>query len=88
MRCDRRGKRCRRRRRTPTISRRCWYDCVVEQPEPQGEDPHGSSEDLELSERQMAELDLRLAQHLAGPEGAIPWEQIDAEFESRYGSKG
>jgi putative addiction module component (TIGR02574 family) len=37
-----------------------------------------------LSEEQMAELDLRLAQHEEHPERASPWEEVRARLWSRH----
>ena len=37
----------------------------------------------ELSDELKAELDRRLAAHLANPDAAIPWEQVEAEALAR-----
>ncbi len=36
-----------------------------------------------LSEAECREIDRRLAAHLANPEAAIPWEQVEAEALAR-----
>ena len=38
-----------------------------------------------LTPAQAAELDRRLEAHRRNPEAAIPWEQVKAELEQKYG---
>lgn len=39
-----------------------------------------------LTDAQRAELDRRIADHKANPNDVIPWEEIEAEDRTRYGS--
>ncbi len=38
-----------------------------------------------LTEEQQAELDRRLAEYEANPEQALPWEEVYARLQARYG---
>ncbi|MEN9867771.1 MAG: hypothetical protein RL748_3361 [Pseudomonadota bacterium] len=49
-----------------------WDSIAMESPIP-----------VELSSAQKAELDSRVAEHLADPASAIPWEQVRAKLFSR-----
>ena len=41
------------------------------------------TERIPLSEAQQQEVDRRWAAHLANPQAAIPWEQVEAEILNR-----
>ena len=41
------------------------------------------AEASELTDSQRQEVDRRWAAHLANPEAAIPWEQVEAEIRAR-----
>jgi len=49
------------------------WDSIAAQPEA-----------LELTEAQKEELDLRLAEHRANPDSAIPWNEFRAELRERF----
>ncbi|HYH83297.1 MAG TPA: addiction module protein [Longimicrobium sp.] len=41
---------------------------------------------LGLTEAEIEELELRLAEHQADPSSAIPWEQARAQLRERFGA--
>jgi putative addiction module component (TIGR02574 family) len=43
----------------------------------------GEAEAATLTEAQQQEVDRRWAAHLANPQAAIPWEQVEAEIRAR-----
>jgi putative addiction module component (TIGR02574 family) len=43
--------------------------------------------DPDLAPEQAAELDRRLAEFEANPHEGIPWEQVEAELDKRFGRK-
>jgi len=44
--------------------------------------------DLELTPKQAAELDRRLAEHRADPNDVVPWNSVKAATEAKYRGKG
>jgi putative addiction module component (TIGR02574 family) len=43
----------------------------------------GEAEAATLTEAQQQEVDRRWAAHLANPQAAIPWEQVETEIQAR-----
>jgi putative addiction module component (TIGR02574 family) len=43
--------------------------------------------DLELTPAQAAELDRRVADHQANPDDVVPWSEIKAATEAKYGRR-
>ena len=43
--------------------------------------------DLEVAAAQEAELEARLADHIAHPEDVVPWETVKANLERKFGFK-
>ncbi len=46
-----------------------------------------ADQDLDLTGAQAAELDRRLAEHQANPADVVPWNEIKAGTEAKFGRK-
>ena len=44
-------------------------------------------DDPRLTGDEIAELDRRMAEHLASPESAVPWSEVQRRLEERFGWK-
>lgn len=52
-----------------------------------GVEEQGRDADPGLTAEEIAELDRRMAEHLANPESAVPWNEVQRRLEERFGWK-
>lgn len=60
---------------------------VEEVLEDMGVEEQGRDADPGLTAEEIAELDRRMAEHLANPESAVPWSEVQRRLEERFGWK-